>query len=700
MTTQVDQQRAASRWERFFPLLWTGLFVSLAGWVIHRLGLLPLASDVRVDTVRITEPRAFFTVDHPFHTARADLIARTWESFDTVRWVGSHQGGYPAEFFPFGVPGVAALIVLLTGQALTVATAWAFTIALLFLLPVSAYLLLSRHDRLSPAVAFVAFAAHVAIASDWMHGGFSELVEWGLATNVAGAVYALLAVPMLSRAAEREGLRWIPLTAIVITLCATSNPRSLIAVVIVAIAVVVRRAMVGDLRAAVRRVACVALLAVGISAPVVVPLLRYRDLYFFLSYQEYGSVAAYADATVAAMTWPVLLAALMGAVLAFWRSNHAAAQVCVMALMLYMGLTAMAASLPGLRELIPQLELPRLMPFQRLLTLYIAAYGVIRLITLVSGVSSRLARGRDLVVGVVLASALLIVFTTEIGPFPAHQQGLREVPRIEGAEAVEAIEFRAAIEEADAVVLPNTAILVLGSRLSWHRLNWHQQLWAPMSAESRRFLYNDWLWYWHTLHDGPYDYRSGHSYPNPSDALQPEYLEAHGVGAVVVMDVEDRRDGASARSRAARNTALNREATVGAWDVYRVSSPTTGLATINGAPADKTAVSGDFERIVLSFEDSEPGTLLVRQNWFPRWTATVNDEPVPVERGESGYLAIEVNGGPMEIELEYSVTTMDTIARGASMVSMVVIVLLVLGPRPISRWVRRLSSARSGSAHR
>jgi hypothetical protein len=683
MTAQGDRPSAAIRWRRAFPLLWIGLFTSLAGWVAHRLGVFPLASDVRVDTVRIAEPRGFFTVDHPFHTARADLIAKTWESFDTVRWVGEHQGGYPAEFFPFGVPGVAALMVLLSGDALTVENAWAFTITLLFLLPLPGYLLLSWRDRLSPAVALVAFASHVAIASDWMHGGFTELVEWGLATNVAGAVYALVAVPVMLRAADRGGLRWISLAAIVITLCATSNPRALVAVVIVAIAVVIQRAMEGDLRAAFPRVAFVAVLAIGLSAPLLAPLIRYRDLYFFLSYQEYDSVAAYADATVSAMTWPVLLAALMGAALAFWRSTHAAAQVCVLALALYMALTAMAAAMPGLRELIPQLELPRLMPFQRFLTLYIAAYGLMRLISLVFDVPNRRARGRDMVAGGVLAAALLVVFATDIGPFPSDRQGLRDVPMVEGAEAIEAIEFRAAVEEADAVVLSETAILVLGSQLSWH-----QQLWAPISTESRRFLYDDWLWYWHTLHDGPYDYRGGHFYPNPSEALEPEYLEIHGVGAVIVTDVEDRRDGASVRSRASRSPALDHEATVGAWDVYRVAAP-TGMATLNGTPADETVVSGDFERIRLSFADSDPGTVLVRQNWFPRWTATVNGTSVPVERGASGYLAIEAGGGPLVIELEYSVTTTDTIARGMSLISMVVAILLLLGARPISRWVRR-----------
>ncbi|HEV2128888.1 MAG TPA: hypothetical protein VGR22_09745 [Thermomicrobiales bacterium] len=655
------------------PALWVVMFATLAGWVIWRLELFPLAQRVLIDGTSISEPRAFFTVDHPFHTARASLIARSWEEFEALRWVGSHQGGYPAEFFPFGVPAVAALIALLTGGVLEIASAWAVTVAALFLLPAVGYLLFGRHDRLSPAFAFVASAGHVTIASDWTHGGYSELVEWGLATNAAGATYALLALPLLLSAARPDGVRWIPVAAVVITLCMVSNPRSLIAVAVGAIAVIAQRSLVGDRRQAILRVGAVAVLAIGLSAPVILPLLRYSDLYFFLSYQEYDSAGEFLAATVDSVTWPVLVAAVAGSALAFRRSEHRSTQAAAIALAFYVALTALAAALPELRQLIPQLELPRLMPFQRLLTLWLAAYGIMRLVSCIP-VGKR--TWRDAGAAMAVAAVLAVIFTTSLGPFVPDAHGLREVPRIEGEEAVELIQFREAIEEADAVALPDAAILVLGSRLSWH-----EQLWAPMVTEGRRFLYNDWLWYWHRLHEGPYDYRGGHFYPNPGDALEPEYLATHGIGAVVVMDVGD------ASLRASRSPDLEPVSTIGAWDVYQVTSP-TGIATLDGAAPDSVAVSDDFERIIVAFEDADPGTLFVHQNWFPRWGATANGESVPVDRGESGYIAVPImEGGAVEIELTYNVTTLDAIARGVAVASGVVALFLIL--RPISRWARR-----------
>lgn len=665
-----------SRWRRWaMPAAWVALLVALIAWAVWRIELFPLSTTVLIDTTLVTEPRAYFTVDHPFHTARADLIARSWEGLETVRWVGSHHGGYPAEFNPFGVPAITALVTLLSGKALAIAASWALTITVLLLLPVAGYLMLAWHDRLSPAVPLIAVAGQVTIASDWTHGGYSELVEWGLATNVAGATYALLALPLLLRAAEARDARWVALAAGAVALCAVSNPRSLIAVAVVAIAVLAVAVPEGDLRRALLRIGGTALLAVGLSAPVVMPLLRYSDLYFFLSYQEYASAGEYLSETVESVTWPVLALAVAGAILAFWRTDHRASRASVITCGLYVALTALAVAMPGLREVIPQLELPRLMPFQRLLTLWLAAYGLMRLVGLIR--ADRTA-WRAMGVAVTTTVALAVVFTTAAGPFPPEDRGLRGAPRTEGADAVELIQFRAAVEEAAAISLPDTAVLVLGSRLSWH-----EQLWAPMVAGSRRFLYNDWLWYWHRLHAGPYDYRNGHFYPEPGDALDPEYLTTHGVGAVMVTDVAD------ARSRSASSPQLEHVSTIGAWDVYRVVSP-VGIATLDGASPDTSEVSDDFERITVAFEDAAPGTLLVRQNWFPRWEATVNGEPVPVERGESGYIEVPVKeGGAVRVELAYAVTTADAVARGVAMAAGVAALLVLLVVRPISRWTRR-----------
>ncbi len=351
-----------------------------------------------------------------------------------------------------------------------------------------------------------------------------------------------------------------------------------------------------------------------------------------------------------------------------------------------MAMTATLVVSEGLRDLIPQLELPRLMPFQRLLVIWLAAFGLVEAIRLAVRMPERMRLGRDSLVAIATSGALLIVFTTSGGPFGAAEQGLRDVPRTEGQDAAELWQFEHAVALADERALDGTAILVIGSRLSWH-----EQLWAPMSAPGRRFYYNDWLWYWHRLHDGPYDYRQGHFYPDPSRALTREYLNEHGIGAVVITDIADRSTGADARQFAAASPDLEPIDTIGAWDVYAVRDP-VGLATLNGEPADSVSVSDDGETIELTFADSEPGTIQVRQNWFPRWQWSDVDSSSPPQtpaRGDDGYMEIPSHGGDVQIRLVYSTTAADAMARLASLASAAVVVVLIAAARPIRRWVRR-----------
>ena len=670
-----------SRWP-LEPLIWSCAFAALLAWAVYRLELFPLSTTLLMDDGATSLPRAFFTVDHPFHTARAELIRSAWISFDTVRWVASHQGGYPAEFFPFGLPGAAALVSIISFGSISIETAWATTLVVIFLLPGLAYFLLGRQDNLNPGVALIALAGQIAIASDWTHGGFTELVEWGLATNVAGATFALLSIPLLAHVTETRSLRANAASALLISLCAVSNPRSLIAVSIIAIALLIHALITGTWRRDLPPLAIAAALSAGLAAPVIVPLLWYSDFYFFLSYQEYAGVEEYWRATIDAVTWPVLVLAAVGAALAFASRAHRATRVTAVALVLYMGVTAVAAAAPALRELIPQLELPRLMPFQRFGLIYLAAYGTVDVLRRLTPLAGRLATARNLVVAAATSLALILVFATHVGPFAAQEQGLREVPRTEGADGVELVQFRDAISLADSTAPEHTAILVIGSRLSWH-----EQLWAPMTAEDRRFYYNDWLWYWHQRHDGPYDYRVGHYYPNPSEALSEEYLAKHGIGAVVVTDIADRSTGANVREAARMSDGLEPAGSSGAWDVYTVEDSVT-LATLDGQGADSIDVSEDGETITLIFADADPGTVLVRQNWFPRWTAEVNGSRVPVTRTENGYMEIDAGGGDIDVELTYALTPMDAIARVVAMASALVIVAFLVAPRPIRRWAR------------
>jgi hypothetical protein len=382
------------------------------------------------------------------------------------------------------------------------------------------------------------------------------------------------------------------------------------------------------------------------------------------------------------VTWPVLLLAGIGAALALWRGGRAA-RVTALALALYLLITAALVVSPALRDLIPQLELPRLMPFQRLLVLWLAAYGLVAGVRLVARVPARWCLARDGGLAIAASAALLLVFASDVGPFPAAEQGLRPVPRTDGASAAELVQFEDAIALADARAPNDAAVLVIGSRLSWH-----EQLWAPLVAPERRFYANDWLWYWHRRHAGPYDYRQGHFYPDPSKALTREYLDEHGIGAVVITDIADRSTGADARQAASRSPDLQRVETIGGWDVYTVRDP-VGLATRDGRAPASVRVAGDGETIRVTFADGRAGTVKVRQNWFPRWEATVNGESVPVVRGKDGYMEIAVPAGSAEIVLRYGVTGADIAARLVAAMSALLVVVLVVAAKPIRRWARR-----------
>jgi hypothetical protein len=134
----------------------------------------------------------------------------------------------------------------------------------------------------------------------------------------------------------------------------------------------------------------------------------------------------------------------------------------------------------------------------------------------------------------------------------------------------------------------------------------------------------------------------------------------------------------------------------GQWEVFEVVDPAS-LVTVDATTPDRLDVSLNGTRISASFADAPSGSVSVRQNWFPRWTATVNGEPIEVSRAANGYLHIPTNGGDVEIELTYALTSLDIVARAVSVLSAVIVLAgLVVGARPIRRWAHRLRSADRG----
>ena len=74
---------------------------------------------------------------------------------------------------------------------------------------------------------------------------------------------------------------------------------------------------------------------------------------------------------------------------------------------------------------------------------------------------------------------------------------------------------------------------------------------------------------------------------------------------------------------------------------------------------------------------SDGGAVVVRQNWFPRWEATINGEPVPVERRADGYMELQAPAGRIELRLTYGLTAVDWLARLAAAAGIAVLVIAI-----------------------
>ena len=116
-----------------------------------------------------------------------------------LRWIAQHQGGYPVEFYPLGEAWLEVAVRALSLGTLPAEGAHTLAIIALFLAPGAAFAALAHQDGWSPAVGLIAFVLHISLPGGWYDGGYTELVQWGLVTNVAGAVAAFCMLPAIVR---------------------------------------------------------------------------------------------------------------------------------------------------------------------------------------------------------------------------------------------------------------------------------------------------------------------------------------------------------------------------------------------------------------------------------------------------------------------------------------------------------------------
>jgi len=654
-------------------------------WALWRLGGFDLLAtiDVAGTDVRIAE--TFARVDHPFHATRAVALLDSLQRGEPLRWIANHQGGYPVEFYPLGIAWLdVGLWALLLGSVPIIAV-HKLAVILIFLLPALAFWIMARGDRLNPWTAFLATAIHIAIPGDWTNGGYRELVDWGLVTNVGGATLALIAAAAMGRAIHNHDRRMAAIAALSIAAAAYTNPRSLLAISVATAALLVTALFLPGVRMGSSRrgpilhVAAIAVASMLIAAPVLIPLIRYRDLYQFVHYEGYATLRTYWESTITAVSLPVIILTVAGLLLSFTVQRHAIARSFAIALAGYVALTAGLSDPAASGGLIEQLETPRLMPFQRLVMIYLAAYAIVWIVE--TGLRlARVERSRAIasIAPGLAGVAILATMLGSVWTFP----DIFTTPSIETTRRPEFAEFQAAIQTADEIVPPGTAILVIGNQLDSERW-WHQQLWGPLESDAP-FFYDDWLWYWHLDHAGPYSAQNGHAYPDPQRAITDSYFQAHGIGAVVVTDMAVRL-GTNPRAAAASEPSLRLVRTTGEWDVYAVVIPTPIVTNEANLP---TALTIENHEIQATFPNSE-GPVTIRRNWFPRWRATADGTNVPIARTADGYMRVTVPPGTRSLRLIYDVTAADWAGRIGVVAGLAVVMGMAVGVGPRG-WGRRI----------
>ncbi len=658
----------------FRAAAWLLLFAAFAFYAALRMQAFVLNAPVALPTGVTWLPNTFATVDHPFHVARAETLWRELGQGHVLRWIAQHQGGYPVEFYPLGEAWLEVSIRAASLGRLGAEGAHTLAVVVLFLLPGVGFLALSRLDSLSPAVALLALALQLALPGGWYHGGYTELVQWGLVTNVAGATAAFLLLPALFWFCQSGRWPGLALSVFLAAAAVYSNPRSLIGVAAVALGCLISLGLAGSGVArtvGVGRITLVAIASALVAAPQLISLLRFGGLYTFVHYSGYADLGAYLRTSLEAVTpWVMGLAAVggVGAFVARGSGRRLARPVATrgafLTLIVYILLTVALSFVPALSAAASQLETTRLMPLQRLLTLYLAAAGAWWLAPMLARRWSWVGEAGMAVASVVLVAALTRLPVSPVDPASPVIPSVGLYPVTMSAQPVQA-QLKLAIERADATAEPGTALLVLGSGLSWH-----QALWAPLWT-TRPLYYDNWLWYWHPDQVGTpgYQPQKGNHYPDPEQTLTPEYLAAHGIGGVVVTG--------QATESAAQSPLLE---PLGGDDyqAYLVRDPQTTV-TFGGTNATQSAVTN---QAITAQSDVASQSPQVRANWFPRWQPTGTGEETSMSRAADGSIALTTTSTTSTVALAYTVQPLDWLARALAVLGLL---LVMIYPLAVSR---------------
>lgn len=644
--------------------VWCALFGIVAGFVSWKLGVFELWKTVEVSTgeaVRL--PNTFAAVDHPFHATRAETLRRSLADGEILRWIGHHQGGYPVEFYPLGAAWIEVIVWAILLGTTSMLVVHKLVVIGVFLLPALGFLALGRSDRLTPAVAFLALAIHVSVRGWWWSGGFMELVEWGLLTNVASASLLPLFMVSLAQAVWKASSRFGSLAAILAAIAVYTNARTIVPLAAIGIGFLIVEVWQSDdaPKRVITGLAGIGMVSILLLAPLIIALARFRDLYVFVPFSGYETASDFLDSSIRAVSTPVFLFMIVGLAFSLARPVHRIATVVGATLVTYVVVTALFGLVDVFGDALEQLEVTRLMPFQRLLMIYLAAYGVY---SLVEWLVRQIVPAKKLIADVSLVGAAILVLVLYVGPLnlgiPESDKALASVAT---TGDVRFAELEAAVRLADERALDGTTVLVLGSSISWH-----DQLWAPVWSD-RMFFYDDWLWYWQTDHSGDYDPLTQHAYRSDQSALDPAYLDEHGIGAIVVT---------GEASSAARSAGHLLPLEAGQYQTYLVEQPVTVVTGDGGNSFD-----AHLENQTVSARLRESAVQVrIRRNWFPRWTSAT--EGVVMTKDDSGYFR---GSAPetADVVLQYETDVFDWIARALMLLGLAICSVAVIRPERIVR---------------
>ena len=606
-------------------------------------------------------PDTFASVDHPFHIARAQTLLRSLLEGENLRWVANHQGGYPAEFYPFGFAWMTVGLWAATFGQVALPVVHKFAVIALFVAPAFIFRAMGRRDGWPPVVGLSASVLHLAVPGGMWHGGYTELVYMGLVANVSAAVAVLAAMVCAAEAFTSERRRSLVAAGVFGALAIWCNPRSGLALVVcIGAAWLIATASSGRrVRTSLVQLGAITFIALLLSAPEWLSLVRYQSLYFFVRMTAYGSPLDYLAESIDAVSLPGALLAVAG-VAGGWVAGprRYVTRTVVAALAGYVLFTVFFAF--GASRLVEQLEATRLMPVQRLLTVYLAAVGLHAVAVFIGARRP----GFPWIPYAVQATAIAAVLVVFLGParlLPFWSRGLFEVQR---STTPEMGILQSVLVQATGARPPGTAILVVGSAVSTH-----QQLWAPVRSDEL-FFYDSWMWFWQTRHRGPYDPRSMTKYYSArvDELFGRDYLDLHGIGAIVaISDVQD----------SANASAAVRRVFGGDYGLYAVNDPVPAI-TFAGVVPDALTITNHR---IMADGSSPGGEAFVRRNWFPRWRATVNGRPVPITQTDEGYIRVRIPAGRVRLEMEYALGPWDVAGRAAMAAGVLLALLLLAGWR-------------------